>query len=108
MATPQGSNEEIIACSVTSPYAVTTFQILYSKRYIDELVLDKVELENTSLEDKKRSLMGAIEKTVSDDERKLHELATVLDQFKETKSVADSIMIDYSELIIVFGVWIVL
>jgi hypothetical protein len=85
---------------MTSPYTVVRIcQILFSKRCVDESVWDEVESENTSLEDKKRSLMGAIEKTVSNDHRKLHELATVLDQFKETKSVADSIMIDYNSIV---------
>ena len=83
---------------MTSPYTVVSIcQILYSKRCVDESVLDEVESPNTSLEDKKRALMGAIEKAVSDDHRKLHELATVLDQFKETKSVANNIISDYSE-----------
>ena len=71
--------------------------MLYSKRCVDESVLDEVESVDTSLEDKKRAVMVAIEKAVSDDYRKLHELATVLDQFKETKSVANSIISDYSE-----------
>ena len=71
--------------------------MLYSKRCVDESVLDEVESVDTSLEDKKRAVMVAIEKAVSDDRRKLHELATVLDQFKETKSVANSIISDYSE-----------
>ena len=59
--------------------------------------LDEVESVDTSLEDKKRALMASLYSRVSTDHMKLHELATVLDEFKETRSVANSIINDYSE-----------
>jgi hypothetical protein len=83
---------------MTSPYTVVKIcQILYSKRCVDESVLDEVE----SVEDKMIALMGAIEKAVSDDHRKLYELAIVLYQIDETASVAEMIIRDYSEFSII-------
>jgi hypothetical protein len=76
---------------------ISMCQVLYSKRFIDESLLNKVESPNTSVDDKRDSFMGFIEKAVSDDHRKLRKLALVLDQFKEMKPVAKKIIDDYSE-----------
>jgi hypothetical protein len=71
---------------------VSTCQKLYSKRCIvDKRVLDDVESEKTSLEDKKKLLLATVRSSVSTDHKKLHELATVLCQFEKTKFVANSI-----------------
>ena len=78
-------------------------QLLYSKRCINEATLDEMERidQSRSLDDKKTTLLTAIQKTVSNDYRKLKDIATALSVIKETKELADKILTNYGKALIV-------
>jgi hypothetical protein len=107
MASSENDLVEGVACSIfeqhhssllqsmTSPSVVATIcRELYSKRCVDESTLKEFELINTSLEDKIKSLLDSLRSMISIDYRNLVEIATVLSQFKETKSTAKNIIND--------------
>ena len=86
----QSLNEALV-----SPVQVS--QLLYCKRCISEATLDEMERidETRSLDDKKTTLLTAMQETVSSDYRKLKDIATVLSDVEETRDIANEIMIKY-------------
>ena len=76
-------------------------QLLYNKRCISEATLDEMERidQSRSLDDKKTTLLTAIQETVSNDYRKLKDIATVLSDVEETKDIANRIMTEYNSKI---------
>ena len=83
---------------VVSPVQVS--QLLYDKRCISEATLDEMEKidQNRSLDNKKTTLLTAIQKTVSRDYRKLKDIAMVLSDVEETRDVANRIMTEYGKI----------
>ncbi|XP_019856066.1 PREDICTED: uncharacterized protein LOC109584688 [Amphimedon queenslandica] len=83
----QSLNEALV-----SPVQVS--QLLYSKRCISEATLDEMERidQRRSLDDKKTTLLTAMQETVSSDYRKLKDIATVLSDVAQTKDIAQKIM----------------
>ena len=77
-------------------------QLLYNKRCISEATLDGMERidQSRSLDDKKTTLLTAIQETVSSDYRKLKDIATVLSDVEETRDIANRIMTEYDGKII--------
>ena len=78
-------------------YPVQVSQLLYSERCISETTLDEVETLESSLNDKKRTLLTAISTTVSSDHRKLNVLATTLSKFEEMSSIAHKLLSEYGK-----------
>ena len=80
---------------LVSPVQVS--QLLYSKGCISEATLDEMERidQSRSLDDKKTTLLTAIQETVSSDYRKLKDIATVLSDVEETRDIANRIMTEY-------------
>ena len=76
---------------------VQVCQLLYSKGCISEATLDEMERidQSRSLDDKKTTLLTAIQETVSSDYRKLKDIATVLSGIEETRDVAQKILTEY-------------
>ena len=76
-------------------------QLLYSKGCISEATLDEMERidQSRSLDDKKTTLLTAIQETVSSDYRKLKDIATVLSDIEETRDIANRIMTEYCKTI---------
>ena len=74
-------------------------QLLYNKRCISEATLDEMERidQSRSLDDKKITLLTAIQETVSSDYRKLKDIATVLSDVEETRDIANRIMTEYGK-----------
>ena len=66
---------------------VNVSQLLYSERCIDETTLDKAEMLEGSLYDKRTLVLEA----VSADHKKFKVLLTVLLKFDETRGLAESI-----------------
>ena len=83
---------------LVSPVQVS--QLLYNKRCISEATLDEMERidQSRSLDDKKTTLLTAIQETVSSDYRKLKDIATVLSDVEETRDIANRIMIEYGKI----------
>uniref|UniRef100_A0A1X7UF64 CARD domain-containing protein n=1 Tax=Amphimedon queenslandica TaxID=400682 RepID=A0A1X7UF64_AMPQE len=88
----QSLNEALV-----SPVQVS--QLLYCKRCISEATLDEMEKidQRKSLDDKKTTLLTAMQETVSSDYRKLKDIATVLSDVEETRDIANGIMTKYEE-----------
>ena len=83
---------------LVSPVQVS--QLLYNKRCISEATLDEMERidQSRSLDDKKTTLLTAIQETVSSDYRKLKDIATVLSDVEETRDIANRIMTKYGKI----------
>ena len=73
-------------------YPVQVSQLLYSERCISEITLDEVETLESSMNDKKTTLLRAISTAVSSDHRKLNILATTLSKFEEMSSIAHKLL----------------
>ena len=80
--------------------SVQVSQLLYNKRCIGEATLDEMERidQSRSLDDKKTTLLTAIQETVSSDYRKLKDIATVLSDVEETRDIANRIMTEYGKI----------
>ena len=85
------------ALKLVSPVQVS--QLLYCKRCISEATLDEMERidQRRSLDDKKTTLLTAMQETVSSDYRKLKDIATVLSDVEETRHIANEIMTKYGK-----------
>ena len=83
---------------LVSPVQVS--QLLYNKRCISEATLDEMERidQSRSLDDKKTTLLTAIQETVSSDYRKLKDIATVLSDVEKTRDIANRIMTEYGKI----------
>ena len=92
----QSLNEALV-----SPVQVS--QLLYCKRCISEATLDEMERidQSRSLDDKKTTLLTAMQETVSSDYRKLKDIATVLSDVEETRDIANEIMTKYGKILII-------
>ncbi|XP_019860273.1 PREDICTED: uncharacterized protein LOC109588559 isoform X2 [Amphimedon queenslandica] len=86
------SNIQSLNEALVSPVQVS--QLLYCKGCISEATLDEMERidQSRSLDDKKTTLLTAIQETVSSDYRKLKDIATVLSDVEETRDIANEIM----------------
>ena len=84
----------------SSSLVISISQLLYAEECINERALDEIESPETSLDDKQKVLLAAIETAVFIDYRKLNVVATVLSKFGETKSIANSIRSNWSKLFI--------
>ena len=73
-------------------YPVQVSQLLYSERCISETTLDEVETLESSLNDKKTTLLTAISTAVSSDHRKLNVLAMTLSKFEEMSPIAHKLL----------------
>ena len=80
---------------LVSPVKVS--QMLYSKRCIEEAILDKIEVENRPSDDKKTCLLTAIQETVRNDYKKLKDIATVLSEIDETRDIAYQLIYEYGK-----------
>uniref|UniRef100_A0A1X7TD85 Death domain-containing protein n=1 Tax=Amphimedon queenslandica TaxID=400682 RepID=A0A1X7TD85_AMPQE len=89
----QSLNEALV-----SPVQVS--QLLYCKRCISEATLNEMERidQRRSLDDKKTTLLTAMQETVSSDYRKLKDIATVLSDVEETRDIANKIMAKYEKI----------
>ncbi|XP_019857908.1 PREDICTED: uncharacterized protein LOC109586179 isoform X1 [Amphimedon queenslandica] len=90
----QSLNEALV-----SPVQVS--QLLFCKRCISEATLDEMERidQRRSLDDKKTTLLTAMQETVSSNYRKLKDIATVLSDVEQTRDIADNIMTEFKEKI---------
>ena len=88
--------------ALVSPVQVS--QLLYCKRCISEATLDEMERidQSRSLDDKKTSLLTAMQETVSSDYWKLKDIATVLSDVEETRDIANKMMTKYGKILIIF------
>ena len=88
--------------ALVSPVQVS--QQLYSKRCISKATLDEMEMidQSRSLDDKKTTLLTAMQETVSRDYMKLKDIATVLSDVEETRDIANRIMTEYGKILIVY------
>ncbi|XP_019852468.1 PREDICTED: uncharacterized protein LOC109582257 [Amphimedon queenslandica] len=93
-------NIQSLSKALVSPVQVS--QLLYCKRCISEATLDQIERidQRRSLDDKKTTLLTAMQETVSNDYRKLKDIATVLSDVEGTKDIAQEIMTKYEEKIL--------
>ena len=71
---------------------VNVSQLLFSVRCISEETLDKMESLQRSVDEKKRTLLSAIQTAIYSDYKKLIVLATVLSKFEETKVLSQRII----------------
>ena len=71
---------------------VKVSQFLYSERCVSEVMLDEIETLKGTLDEKKTTLLSAIQTSVSSDA-----LARVLSKFEETKFLSDQIISEYGE-----------
>ena len=76
---------------------VKVSQFLYSERCISEVTLDEIETLKGTLDEKKTTLLSAIQTSESSDHKKVNALARVLSKFEETKLLSDQIINDYGE-----------
>ena len=89
----QSLNEALV-----SPVQVS--QLLYCKRCISEATLDKMErIDQGRLDDKKTTLLTAMQETVLSDYRKLQGIAAVLCDIEETKDIGNEIVAKYSKIL---------
>ena len=93
----QSLNEALV-----SPVQVS--QLLYCKRCISEATLNEMERidQRRSLDDKKTTLLTAMQETVSSDYRKLKDIATVLSDVEQTRDIANEIMTKYGRTLNIF------
>ena len=83
--------------ALVSPVQVS--QLLYCKRCINEATLDEMERidQGRSLDDKKTTLLTAIQEAVSSDYRKLKDIATVLSDVEQTRHIGRKIVTKYGK-----------
>ena len=86
--------DELSKCHI-DPVKVSQF--LYSEKCITEATLDKIETLKDTLDEKKRTLLSAIQTAVSSDVKKVYALATVLSKFEETKFLSDQIISEHGK-----------
>ena len=81
--------------ALVSPVQVS--QLLYCKRCISEATLDEMERidQSRSLDDKKITLLTAMQEAVSSDYKKLKDIAGVLSDVEKTRDIANKMMTDY-------------
>ena len=85
--------------ALVSPVQVS--QLLYCKRCISEATLDEMERidkKTRSWDDKKLTLLTAVQETVSSDYKKLKDIATVLSDIEEAKDIAREMMSEYGKI----------
>ena len=73
-------------------------QLLYSEWCISERTLDEVETLESTLDNKKTTLLTAVCIAVSSDHRKLKVLATVLSKFEEMRLIGSKILRTYGKM----------
>ena len=73
-------------------HPVKVAQLLYSEICINETVLDEIETLESPLDEKKTSLLTAIQTAVSSDYKKVKIVAVVLSKFEKTKHLSDRII----------------
>lgn len=76
-------------------------QVLYSISCINETTLDEMEEvidQSKSPDDRKDTLLSAINESVSKDYRKLKDIAKLLSHFDETRIIADKILAEYGKI----------
>ena len=71
---------------------VKVAQLLYSEICINETVLDEIETLESPLDEKKTSLLTAIQTAVSSDYKKVKIVAAVLSKFEKTNDLSDRII----------------
>ena len=76
---------------------VQVSQILFSRRCISETILDEIETLEGTLDEKKTTLMSAVNTEVSLDPKILQVLGIVLTKFKEMTSIGNSILNMYGK-----------
>ncbi|XP_019862484.1 PREDICTED: uncharacterized protein LOC109591132 [Amphimedon queenslandica] len=83
--------------ALVSPVQVS--QLLYCKRCISEATLDEMERmdQSRSLDDKKTILLTAMKETVSNDYRKLKNIAKVLSDVEGTRHIGREIVTKYGK-----------
>ena len=86
---------EEISQSLINPVKVS--QLLFSERCINEETLDKMESLQDSVDEKKTTLLSAIQTAISSDHKKLKVLTTVLSKFEETKMLSERIISEYGK-----------
>ena len=92
------TNYDELSQALISPVLVS--QLLYSRRYINEETLDKIEALEGSLYGKKKFLLSAIEEAVSLDYKNLEKLARILSEFEETRLIGIKILDEYGKKIV--------
>ena len=78
-------------------YPVQISQLLYSERYIGEVILDEVETLEVFVNNKRTTLLSAVRTAVSSDHKNIKVLAKVLSKFEETRELADKLLNQYSK-----------
>ena len=86
--------DELSKCPI-NPVKVS--QLLFSERCINETILDKIETLEDTLDEKKTTLLSAIQTAISSNHRKIYPLATVLSKFEETKHLSERIKSEYGK-----------
>ena len=76
---------------------VKVSQLLFSERCIREETLDKMESLKGTQDEKKTTLLSAIQTAISSDHKKLKMLATILSKFEETKTLSEKIINEYGK-----------
>lgn len=79
---------------------VKVAQLLYSEICINETVLDEIETLESPLDDKKTSLLTAIQTAVSSDYKKVKIVAAVLSKFEKTNDLSDRIINIYGMMLL--------
>ena len=97
----QHCHSSFVQSLTSSSLVISISQLLYAEECINERALDEIESPETSLDDKQKVLLAAIETTVFIDYRKVNVVATVLSKFGETKSIANNISSNWSKLLYV-------
>lgn len=72
-------------------------QHLYSKRCINEATLDVIESVDGSLDNKKNTLLTALQDAVSTNYKILPNIAIVLSNMEETKDIGHQLRLEYGK-----------
>ena len=90
-------NIQSLSKVLVSPVQVS--QLLYSKRCINKATLDDMETVDQimSLDDRKATLLTAMQQAVSSDYRKLKGIAETLSNIEETRTLASEITAEYGK-----------
>ena len=76
---------------------VKVSQFLFSERCITEATLDKMETMEDIVDEKKMTLLSAINIAVSSDHKKLKAFASVSSKFEEMKMLSERIITEYGK-----------
>ena len=76
---------------------VQASQLLYSEKCINEETLDEMENLEGTTEDKKTTLLKAIDESLSPSYEKLGKITSVMSRFKETKYLYEKITAQYGK-----------